>query len=132
MFIRFNKIVTIPYIPGIQRFGMPGTCLLSIRAPLCVEKDLEVMKKVVPLHSRLRNGGLKVLQKTVASAPSGASREKKSKNFSETLAGLKKMRTFAAPFEKRVLERGIGKFIEKTDYCTRSKYREKIQFIEKR
>ena len=41
------------------------------------------------------------------------------------------MRTFAAPFEKRVLERGIEKFIEKTDYCTRSKYREK-QFIEKR
>jgi len=25
------------------------------------------------------------------------------------------MRTFAAPFEKRVLERGFGKFIEKTD-----------------
>ena len=42
------------------------------------------------------------------------------------------MRTFAAPFEKRVLERGVRKFIEKTDYCTRSKYREKIQFIEKR
>ena len=57
---------------------------------------------------------------------------KKSKIFPETLAGLKKMRTFAAPFEKRVLERGFGKFIEKTDYCTRSKYREKIQFIEKR
>ena len=96
-----------------------------MRVPLCVEKDLEVKKKVLPLHSRLRNGGLKVLQKTVASAPSGASREKKSKIFPETLAGLKKMRTFAAPFEKRVLERGIGKFIEKTDYCTRSKYREK-------
>ena len=31
------------------------------------------------------------------------------------------MRTFAAPFEKREDE----KFIEKTDYCTRSKYREK-------
>ena len=25
------------------------------------------------------------------------------------------MRTFAAPFEKRVLERGIEEFIEKTD-----------------
>ena len=37
------------------------------------------------------------------------------------------MRTFAAPFEKRATK----KFIEKTDYCTRSKYREK-QFIEKR
>ena len=31
------------------------------------------------------------------------------------------MLTFAAPFEKRETE----KFIEKTDYCTRSKYREK-------
>ena len=35
------------------------------------------------------------------------------------------MRTFASPFEKRDLERGFDKFIEKTDYCTRSKYREK-------
>ena len=35
------------------------------------------------------------------------------------------MRTFATPFEKRDLERGFEKFIEKTDYCTRSKYREK-------
>ena len=35
------------------------------------------------------------------------------------------MRTFASPFEKRDLERGFVKFIEKTDYCTRSKYREK-------
>ena len=34
------------------------------------------------------------------------------------------MRTFAAPFEKRVLARGIKKFIEKTVNCTRSKYRE--------
>ena len=41
------------------------------------------------------------------------------------------MRAFAAPFEKRVLERGNEKFIEKTENCTRSKYREK-QFIEKR
>ena len=31
------------------------------------------------------------------------------------------MRTFAPPFEKRATK----KFIEKTDYCTRSKYREK-------
>jgi hypothetical protein len=29
-----------------------------MRVPLCVEKDLEVMKKVVPLHSRFRNGWL--------------------------------------------------------------------------
>ena len=36
------------------------------------------------------------------------------------------MRTFAAPFEKRVLK----KFIEKTDYCTRSKYREKTIYRE--
>ena len=35
------------------------------------------------------------------------------------------MRTFASPFEKRDLEREFDKFIEKTDYCTRSKYREK-------
>jgi hypothetical protein len=73
------------YVPGVQRVGLPGTCLLTVRVPLCVEKDLEVMKKVVPLHSRLRNGGLKVLQKTVASAPSGVSREKSQKFFLKRL-----------------------------------------------
>ena len=36
------------------------------------------------------------------------------------------MRTFAAPFEKRVYK----KFIEKTDYCTRSKYRENTIYRE--
>ena len=36
------------------------------------------------------------------------------------------MRTFAAPFEKRV----YNKFIEKTDYCTRSKYRENTIYRE--
>ena len=36
------------------------------------------------------------------------------------------MRTFAAPFEKREIE----KFIEKTDYCTRSKYRENTIYRE--
>ena len=40
------------------------------------------------------------------------------------------MRTFAAPFEKRVLERENEKFIEKTDYCTRSKYRENTIYRE--
>ena len=44
------------------------------------------------------------------------------------------MSTFAIPNEKRgteTLQVWNNKFIEKTDYCTRSKYREK-QFIEKR
>ena len=36
------------------------------------------------------------------------------------------MLTFAAPFEKRETE----KFIEKTDYCTRSKYRENTIYRE--
>ena len=40
------------------------------------------------------------------------------------------MRTFAAPFEKRVLAREDDKFIEKTDYCTRSKYRENTIYRE--
>ena len=40
------------------------------------------------------------------------------------------MRTFAAPFEKRVLARENEKFIEKTDYCTRSKYRENTIYRE--
>ena len=40
------------------------------------------------------------------------------------------MRTFAAPFEKRVLAREYEKFIEKTDYCTRSKYRENTIYRE--
>ena len=44
------------------------------------------------------------------------------------------MSTFAIPNEKRGTQNlrfGAKKFIEKTEYCTRSKYREK-QFIEKR
>ena len=36
------------------------------------------------------------------------------------------MRTFAPPFEKRATK----KFIEKTDYCTRSKYRENTIYRE--
>ena len=40
------------------------------------------------------------------------------------------MRTFAAPFEKRALARDEDKFIEKTDYCTRSKYRENTIYRE--
>ena len=36
------------------------------------------------------------------------------KNFDKKFGSLKIMRTFAAPFEKRVLERGFEKFIEKT------------------
>ena len=56
---------------------------------------------------------------------------KKSIFFEKRFGSLKIMRTFAAPFEKRALARDEDKFIEKTDYCTRSKYRE-IQFIEKR
>ena len=38
------------------------------------------------------------------------------------------MRTFAAPFEKRVLK----KFIEKTDLLYKKQVPRKIQFIEKR
>ena len=40
------------------------------------------------------------------------------------------MRTFAAPFEKREKKRVEKKFIEKTDYCTRSKYRENTIYRE--
>ena len=36
------------------------------------------------------------------------------KIFHKSLADSKNMRTFAAPFEKRVLAREYGKFIEKT------------------
>ena len=52
------------------------------------------------------------------------------KKVSEKFGSLKIMRTFAAPFEKRVLARGYEKFIEKTDYCTRSKYRENTIYRE--
>jgi hypothetical protein len=58
----------------------------------------------------LKNGWparLRVLTKTDAE-------NKKLKNFEEKFGSLKIMRTFAAPFEKRVLERGFEKFIEKT------------------
>ena len=42
------------------------------------------------------------------------------------------MRTFAAPFEKRVLARETEKFIEKTDLLYKKQVPRKIQFIEKR
>ena len=42
------------------------------------------------------------------------------------------MRTFAAPFEKRVLARENEKFIEKTDLLYKKQVPRKIQFIEKR
>ena len=44
----------------------------------------------------------------------------------KSFGSFRKKRTFASPFEKRVLARGFRKFIEKTGnlYCTRSKYRE--------
>ena len=42
------------------------------------------------------------------------------------------MLTFAAPFEKRVLERENDKFIEKTDLLYKKQVPRKIQFIEKR
>ena len=51
---------------------------------------------------------------------------KKLKIFAKKFGGLKIMLTFAAPFEKRETE----KFIEKTDYCTRSKYRENTIYRE--
>ena len=66
MFIRFNKIVTIAYVPGAQHIGSPGTWFLRCPFSLCAEKDLEVWKKVVPLHSHLKNGWLRVLKKTDA------------------------------------------------------------------
>jgi len=52
------------------------------------------------------------------------------KIVSKKFGSLEIMRTFAAPFEKRVLARETEKFIEKTDYCTRSKYRENTIYRE--
>jgi len=40
------------------------------------------------------------------------------------------MRTFAAPFEKRVLERGFESSLKRLFYCTRSKYRENTIYRE--
>ena len=78
--------------------------------------NLEVIRKVVPLHSHLKNGWplrLKVLYKTDAW---GSALKVFWKIFLEKLADLKIMRTFAAPFEKRVTRKsGYDKFIEKTD-----------------
>ena len=56
--------------------------------------------------------------------------KKSFKKVSKKFGSLKIMRTFAAPFEKRVLARENEKFIEKTDYCTRSKYRENTIYRE--
>ena len=49
------------------------------------------------------------------------------KKSAEKFGGKEKSRTFAT----RLRKNGNNKFIEKTGNCT-SKYREKIQFIEKR
>ena len=56
------------------------------------------------------------------------------KKITEKLAGLKIMRTFALPIQtgvsKEANNRENNKFIEKTDYCTRSKYRENTIYRE--
>jgi hypothetical protein len=59
--------------------------------------------------------------------------EKKSKKEKEKFGGKEKMSTFAIPNEKRVTQTLVvwqEKFIEKTDYCTRSKYRENTIYRE--
>ena len=92
-----------------------------------VQLNLQIKNLNVPLHSHLKNGLLirlkDVLKKTDAKI--------NFKNFAIKFGSFKIMRTFAAPFEKRVLERGFESSLKRLDYCTRSKYREK-QFIEKR
>ena len=57
-FNRFNKIVTIIYVAGIQYFVRMKMCFLSFDSLSEGSKDLEVKKKVVPLHSHLKNGWL--------------------------------------------------------------------------
>ena len=44
--------------------------------------------------------------------------------------GYKKVRIFAAHLRGNLLGNGKDKFIEKTDYCTRSKYRENTIYRE--
>jgi len=58
---------------------------------------LDVQKKYLPLHSHLKNGLRRVLKDTDA--------KKSFKNLEKKFGDLKIMRTFAAPFRKRVLER---------------------------
>ena len=57
--------------------------------------------------------------------------EKFSEKSCRKIWRLKNNAYLCSPDWKRGLERETEKFIEKTEYCTRSKYREK-QFIEKR
>ena len=75
---------------------------------------MEVNKKVVPLQSQFE-------KRVVKSSDERLAQKNNLKNFAKRFGELKIMRTFAPPFEKRATK----KFIEKTDYCTRSKYREK-------
>ena len=88
---------------------------------------MEVNKKVVPLHSHLKNGCLKrrrVLLKDWL-------RGKKNKNFQKKFGSLKIMLTFASPFEKRASQEektsSLKRLITVQEAST-----EKIQFIEKR
>ena len=53
-------------------------------------------------------------------------KRKKLKKIIKKFGGLKKVRIFAA----RLRNNGNDKFIEKTDYCTRSKYRENTIYRE--
>jgi len=76
----------------------------------------------------LKNGWLKrpgVLEKTDAG-------NKFSKIFAEKFGSLKIMRTFAAPFEKRVLKKGFKTSSLKRLKTVQEASTEKIQFIEKR
>ena len=68
-----------------------------------MQLNLQIKNLNVPLHSHLKNGLLirlkDVLKKTDAKI--------NFKNFAIKFGSFKIMRTFAAPFEKRVLERGL-------------------------
>ena len=88
-------------------------------------KDLEVKKKVVPLHSHLKNGCLKRRRVLLKDWLQGNKLEKDFQNFSKKVWRFKNNAYLCNPVRKTGLGRGNDKFIEKTDYCTRSKYREK-------
>ena len=62
----------------------------------------------------MKNGWLMRLRVLYKTDACGSASKDFLKNFHKSLADSKNMRTFAAPFEKRVLAREYGKFIEKT------------------
>ena len=125
----FNKIVTVSYGRDIQPVGCPRPYFRCRGVWNKFGSNEKSRTFALPFEKRVADEALSSYQDWRMMICLERFFWKK---FHKSLAGLKIMRIFAAPFEKRVLAREYKKFIEKTDLLYKKQVPRKIQFIEKR